>query len=105
MASSMNVGQTTALSIEYLDQDGKPMATIPTADSAPVWAQTTPATEQLVPAADGLTATAKGLAAGSDTIQLTVVVGGKTFQATLDMTVNAAAQVLTSVGIVAGPAA
>lgn len=106
MAFTLDVGKTENLSIEYLDQDGKPMLVTPSLDSPPSWAQTTPATETLTAAADGNTATATGLAAGADTIQLTVMVGGRSFVATVDSTVDAVVspQTLTSVGIVATPA-
>lgn len=104
MASSMNVGQTVPMSIEFLDQNGQPMAVTPTPDAAPAWAQTTPATDTLSAAPNGLSATAVGLAAGSDTIHLNLTVAGVAFSATLDLTVNAVApsQTLTSIGIVAG---
>ena len=102
MATMQNVGQTTPLSIRYLDENGQPMPTDPTPDFPPVWSQTNTAVDLLTPAADGLTASAKGVVAGSDTIKMDVSVGGKSFSATLDMTVNAVAPVPTSVEIVAG---
>ena len=100
MATNFTVGSTLSLSIAYLDQHGQPMTTAPTPDSAPAWSNTTPATETLAPAADGLTCVATGDAPGSDTVDLTVVVGGATFTATLAVEVEAAPQVLTSVEIV-----
>ena len=104
MAFTLDAGKTENLAIEYLDANGAPMLVTPTPDSPPAWAQTNPAADTLTPAADGNTATSTGLpAGGTDTIQLTVIVGGHTFQATVDATINpaVAAQVLTSVGIVA----
>ncbi len=106
MASTQNVGQTTSFSIAYMDQNGQPMVPTPAPDAPPAWSQSTPATETLTAAADGNTASALGLAAGSDTVQVTVLVGGVSFSATIDMTVNAVAppaQVLTSIAIVAAP--
>ncbi len=104
MAYEIAVGETESLSIEYLDQNGEPMVPTPTPDTPPEWAQTDDTVQDLVAAADGLTATAKGLAAGSDTVQLTVIVGDKTFTDTTEATVTAPAQILTSVRIVATPA-
>lgn len=106
MAYTLDAGKSENLAIEYLDQNGSPMAVAPVPDSPPAWAQTNPSAESLTPAADGNTAVATGLAAGSDTIQLTVMVGGKSFQATVDATINAVvpSQTLTSVGIVASAA-
>lgn len=103
MAVTQNVGQTTAFSIEYLDQNGQKMLVTPTPDAPPQWSQTDPAIDQLTAAADGNTADAKGLAAGTETIKLDLKVGGVDFSATIDMTVVAVvpAQVLTSIAIVA----
>ncbi len=104
MAATLKVGQTLPFSIRYLDQNGIEMSPTPTTDAPPAWAQNTPATESLTAAPDGLTASAIGLAAGIDTIQVTLAVGGNSFQATLDVTVEAVApsQTLTSIEIVPG---
>ena len=106
MAFTLDVGKMENLAIAYFDQNGQPMVTTPTPDAAPPWSQTTPATEDLVAAADGLTAVAQGIAAGTDTIKVDLMVGGVSFSATVDVTVNpvVAAQTLTSIGIVATPA-
>ena len=106
VATSLNVGQTVPLSISYLDQNGQPMVPTPTPDSPAAWSQLDPTIQDLIAAQDGNTATATGLKAGSDTLQLTVIVGGQTFVATMDAVVNAVvpAQTLTSVNIVATPA-
>ena len=101
MAVSLNVGQSLPLSIEFLDQNGQPMATAPTTDAAPAWSNTTPAVESLVAAPGGLTAQAVALAGGTDTIHLNLSVGGVAFSATLDVTV-VASQILTSIRIVPG---
>ena len=105
MATSLNVGQTVPLSIKYLDQNGAEMVPTPTPDAPPAWAQTNSAAALLTASADGNTATAKGTLAGDDVVQLDLAVGGKSFTATLDLTIVAAAPVLTSVEIVAGPPA
>ncbi len=95
----VTVGHQIVATISYLDQNGNPMLTQPTPDSAPVWTNSTPATETLVAAADGSSATATTVAAGTDTISLSVIVGGQTFAATLSVQVDAPPQVLTSVAI------
>lgn len=102
MAFTIVAGQKSALSIAFLDQHGNPMVPTPAPDSPPVWANTTPASETLTVAADGLSAVDTAVAPGTDTINLTVIVGGVTFAATVSVTVSAAPQVLTSVQIVAG---
>jgi hypothetical protein len=104
MATSMNVGQTLPMSIEYLDQHGVPMTTAPLLDAPPVWANNTPATETLTAASDGHTASSLALAAGTDTVRLTLMVGGVQFAATLDVTVAAVVpiQTLTTIAIVPG---
>lgn len=98
--TKITVGHTLALSISYLDQNGNPMLTTPAPDAAPTWSNTTPATETLTASADGLTASAVALAAGTDSIALSLAVGGVTFQAALAVEVDAVPQVLTSVAIV-----
>lgn len=103
MATTYTVGQTLPLSLSFLDQNGNPIGPPPpTPDSPPSWSNTTPATETVTASPDGLTASALALAAGTDTINVTVVVGGQTFNAALAVTVMAQALVLTSVEIVAG---
>lgn len=106
MAYTLDVGKTELFAIEFLDQDGKPMDPTPRPDAPPSWAQTDPGVESLSPSPDGMNAQASGLAAGTDTIQLSLSVGGQSFTATVDATVNAVqpTQTLTSIGIVATPA-
>lgn len=102
MATTFTVGQTLPLSIAFLDQFGKAMSPTPATDTPPSWTNGTPATDTLTVAADGLSATDLGVTAGSDTINLGVAVAGKTFTATLDVSIVAAVQVLSSVNIVPG---
>lgn len=99
MATTLAVGHKLELAIMFLDQNGNPMLVPPVPDATPTWTNTTPATEVLTPAASGLTAEGIPTAPGSDTVTLSIVVGGVTFNATLDVTVTASPQVLTSVGI------
>lgn len=104
MATELKVGQTLPLSIAYFDQNGAPMDVTPTPDAAPSWANLTPATAILTAAGDGLSANSVAAGAGTDTVRVTLTVGGTQFAATLDLTVVAAptSQTLTSIGIVAG---
>jgi hypothetical protein len=100
----VNAGHSVDCSIEYLDQNGNPMLTAPTPDSPPAWtnAPSAPGIDTLTVSPDGSTAvlaTNAADAAGSDTLSLTVVVGGKSFAATLAVAISAAPQVLTSVQI------
>ena len=95
----VTVGHTLNCSISFLDQNGNPMLTTPTPDSPPVWAGANPAVETVKPSADGLTAEVDTVAVGTDTVSLTVVVGGQTFTASLAVSVDAVPQVLTSVAI------
>ena len=101
MSTIVNIGHTIALGVAFIDQNGNPMLTAPTPDSPPAWTNTTPATETLAVAPSGLTAVATPVAPGADTVNLTVVVGGKSFAATLAVEVDPAPQVLTSVNITA----
>lgn len=99
MATTLSVGHKLNMSIGFFDQHGNPMLTAPTPDTPPAWSNTTPATESIAPSADGLTCVGTPVAAGSDTVNLIVTVGGNNFSASLDVTVTAEAQVLTSVAI------
>ena len=104
MATTINVGQTLPMSIEYTDSNGNKTLTWPT-DGAPAWSDTTPATDTLVAAADGNSATALGVAGGDDTINLALSAGGVPFSATLALTVIPAAPpapVLASIAIIPG---
>lgn len=102
MATTLTLGQTVPLSISYLDQNGQPMTTAPTPDAPPVWANGDPTVDTLTVAPDGNSATDLAVAAGADTITVNLSVGGKSFSASLAVTVIPPPQVLTSVEIVAG---
>ena len=97
----VNVGHTVSSTILYLDQNGNPMLTPPTPDSAPTWtnAPNPAGIDTLTVSADGLTANLATTAEGSDTLSLSVTVGGKTFTATEGISITAAPQTLTSVQI------
>lgn len=100
MATNVTIGHEIDCAISYLDAIGNPMVTAPTPDAPPAWSDTTPGVLTLTAAPDGSTCVAKAVAAGSDTINLSVTVGGKPFTASLAVAVSAAPQVLTSVAIV-----
>jgi hypothetical protein len=97
----VSVGHSVNCSIEYLDQNGNPMLTPVTPDSPPVWADTpaTPPVDTFTVATDGSSAVLAATAVGADTVSLTVIVGGKTYAASLAVSITAAPQVLTSVAI------
>jgi hypothetical protein len=99
LMTTLSVGHKLQLAILYLDQNGNPMVTTPVADAPPSWTNSTPTTETLVVAGDGQTAVATAVAPGSDTINLSLDVGGVAFSATLAVTVQAAPQVLSSIAI------
>jgi hypothetical protein len=93
------IGHKVNCTLAFLDQNGNPMLTPVTPDSPPAWSDSTPATGTLTAAPDGLSASEAAIAAGSDTISVTVIVGGVSFAATLGVTVSPAPQVMTSVAI------
>lgn len=96
---SVNVGHQVACTIIYLDQNGNPMLTTPTPDAPPAWTNGNTAVDTLTVAADGLTCQINALTVGSDTVSLSLAVGGKSFSASLSLAVQAAPQVLTSIAI------
>lgn len=100
MALTLNVGQSVPLTLTYLDQNGQPMTVTP--DSPPSWSNGNTTVDTLVVAADGESATDTAVTAGTDSIAVSVVVGGASFSASLALTVAPPPQVLTSVEIVAG---
>ena len=95
---TLNVGHSAALSIEYLDQNNNPLPA-PVPDSPPVWSNVALTTATLTVGPGGQTATEAAIAAGTDTVNLSVVVGGKTFTTLLGVTVQPAPPVLTSIQI------
>jgi hypothetical protein len=97
---ALTVGHTMTCTIVYLDAAGNPMLTPVTPDSPPVWTGgATPAVDTMAVSADGSTDVVTAVGPGADTIGVTVLVGGVSFVASLNLTVNAAPQVLTSVAI------
>ena len=96
------VGQKLPLTLQWLDQSGKPMPA-PTLDAKGAWSNTTPANETLAPSTDGTSCVGTEIAVGTDSIGYSAVIGGKTFTAQpVAVTINPAPQILTSVVIVPG---
>jgi hypothetical protein len=100
-AVSVNVGHQVQCSIVYFDQNGNPMLVTPTPDAAPTWtdAPAPAGAATLTVAAGGLSAVDVANAVGTDLISLSLSVGGVAFSATQPVTIAAAPQVLTSIGI------
>lgn len=102
MATTIKVGQTLPMSIEFLDSNGNVVSPPPATDTAPQWSQNDSSVGTLSQSSDGMSAQEIGLAAGNDVISLDLVIGGKTFDATLDLTVEAVASQVASIRIVPG---
>ena len=102
MSASLNVGQSVPITITELDQNGHPLTSPVVPDSPPAWSQSTPATGTLAVAADGMSAQYTGVAAGTDTIAATLIAGGNSYSAQVNVTVAAVAQVLTSIELDVG---
>jgi DMSO reductase anchor subunit len=98
--TTLTIGHTLNLAIQELDQHGNPMLVPVVYDAAPVWTNSSPATETLSVSSDGKTATGTPIAPGTDTVSLSVSIGGQVFTATLAVEVNAAPQVVSSIVIV-----
>jgi hypothetical protein len=98
---TVSIGHTVNCVIIFLDQNGNPMQTTPTPDSPPSWsdAPSPSGATTFTVGPGGLTASDLAVASGSDTISLSLSVGGTAYSATLGVTVSPAAQVLTSVQI------
>jgi hypothetical protein len=100
----VSVGHTVTNIIKYLDQNGNSMVTTPKPDSPPAWTDSgstaTPPIDTLSVSTDGNTATVAATAAGTDNLAVTVLVGGKSFSATVEIDISPAPQVLTSIAIV-----
>jgi len=102
MAATMNVGQALPIAIQYLDQNGNVMSPPPTPDAAPTWSNSDNTIGTLVVGANGQTAVETGVAAGTTNVGVSLAVGGKSFSATLAVTVAVPAPVLTSIALVPG---
>lgn len=103
---TVNVGHTVTCTYIFLDQNGQPMLTPVTPDSPATWTDTPSAAgvDTNSVSADGTTDVVTAAAAGSDTVGLSVTVGGKTFTDSLLITITPAPQVVSGVQIQAAVA-
>ena len=101
MTTILTIGHKLGLAIQVLDQHGNPYLAPVSYDAAPAWANANPEVETLAVATDGQTATGTPVAPGLDTVSLSFSIGGKVFNATLAVEVDAEPQVATSAVIVA----
>lgn len=107
MAQLLRIDEIDNLTIAVLDASGNPVTPPVTFDSPPVWAlvDTASSGASLVPDASGLSAVLTPGAVGSTvTLNLTGVIGGVTFTASLDVTIVAGVSTVASISIVATPA-
>ena len=100
--ATLNVGHTATCTYQVLDQNGNPMLSQVTLDSPAQWTDTpSPAgADTNVVSADGTTDVVTAVAAGSDTVGLTVTIGGKTFTDSVLLTISPAPQQASGVEIV-----
>jgi hypothetical protein len=103
LMTDITLGQGLNLAISFLDQDGNQMTATPVPDGTPIWTNTTPVTEALSISSDGLSAKTTSVVVGTDTVSVSVTVGGATFSADLNVNVAPKPQTLTSIVIVATP--
>ena len=98
---TVNVGHELDCSIGYLDTNGNPMLVMPTPDAPPVWtnAPAPAGATMLTVAPGGLEAVDKAVAAGTDTLNLTLSVGGVPYSASASVAITAAPQQLGSIVI------
>lgn len=95
MSTDVFIGHTVNFGISQVDTTGLPMVTPVAFDAAPTWAEssTDGSIETLTVAGDGLTAVGSAVGAGTDTVTATVIVGGVSFSASVDVVVSAEPQV------------
>lgn len=98
--TDVTVGHEIVYTIVYLDQNGQPMLSPVTPDSAPTWTNlAAPTIDTMSVSADGSTDTVTAVGAGVDSVSVSVTVGGAVFQAVDQVSVDAAPQVLTSIAL------
>lgn len=98
--TDVTVGHEIVYTIQYLDQNGQPMLSPVTPDSAPVWSNlAAPTIDTMSVSADGSTDTVSAVGAGVDSVSVSVTVGGAVFSAVDQVSVGAAPQVLTSIAL------
>ena len=99
--ATVNVGHTVTCTYIITDQNGNPMLVQPPLDSPAVWtdAPSPSGADTSAASADGTTNVVTAAAAGSDTVGVTVIVGGSTFTDSVLLTIVAAPQVASGVVI------
>jgi hypothetical protein len=97
--ATVNVGHQVVATYQVLDQNGQPLLTQPTLDAPAAWTDTPSVTgvDTNVVSADGTQDVVTAKAAGTDTIGVSVTVGGKTFTDSTLLTVTPAPQVASGV--------
>jgi hypothetical protein len=102
MDTTVNVGHKASAVLLFLDQHGNPMLGETVPDFSPTWSNSpgSPPVDVLKTSADGLSAEIDAIAEGQDVLGVTVVVGGKSFSASVGITVSPEPQVLSGVAIV-----
>lgn len=100
--ATVNVGHQVVASYVILDQNGQPMLTQPTPDSPATWTDTlsVPGVDTNAVSADGTQDVITAAAPGTDTVGVSVTVGGKTFTDSALLTVTPAPQVASGVSVV-----
>ena len=99
MSDTVTVGHQVDFSIGYIDTNGNPMLTPVTPDSAPTWTNVSGSPDTFTVSADGTTSVLMATGAGSDTVGLSVTVGGVVYTASDLITITAPPQVLGGVEI------
>jgi hypothetical protein len=98
-------GQIITFALEFDDQFGNVLTAVPKPDTLPSWTQGSTATGRLDLGADHLSAVYTPLANGTDSIGVSLLVGGISYAASCDVTVGAAGggsvQVMSSLKLVA----
>ncbi len=94
MSTDVFIGHTVTFTVGQVDSKGNPMITPVTLDAAPTWTEssTDGSIETFSVAGDGLSATGTAVGAGTDTVTATVLVGGVSFSASVDVVVSAEPQ-------------
>ncbi len=95
MQVPVTIGHTVTIDIAQVDAKGNPMLTPVTFDAPPTWAEssTDGSIETLAISGDALEAVGTTVGVGTDTVTATVLVGGVSFSASVDVVVSAEPQV------------
>jgi hypothetical protein len=97
--ATVNVGHQATCTYVLLDQNNNPMLNPVALDKPAAWTDSPSGTgvDSNVVSADGTVDVVNALAAGSDTIGVSVTVGGKTFTDSVLLTISPAPQVASGV--------